>query len=221
MARLILLGALGSVVALVAHIAVLPSRPAAGAAQPLLMQFAGHHNVLLTSAWLDGLGSALLILTAVAIAHLAGAGSTLPGRIVQVTGTVVIALSLVSDTLLIATAQAGALGDGATVRTAYSLLSAGDYVYPVANTFWLSALGLVVLRTSILPRAFGYLALALGAAELVIGLAKLYSDTVHNVINYGFMAILAWVLAASITLAIRPIASRSPSPEREPAVTAI
>jgi len=212
MSRLILLGGVGGVVALVAHVAILPSRPALGATQSQFMRLASHHNALFASAWLDGIGSILLILSAVAIAHFAGAGGTFLGRIVQVAGAAVIAMSLVSDALVVTIAQAGTVGDGATIRTAYSLLTAADYVYPFANPFWLSALGAIVLATRVLPRVFGYLALALGAAELVGGLAKLYSDAANNVANHFFLAVLAWVLAASITLAIRPVAARDVAP---------
>jgi len=221
MPRLILLGAVSAIVALVAHFAILPSRPGLNATQPQLMQFAAHHDALLASAWLDGVGSALLILSVVVMAHFVDAGGTVLGRIVQVVGAAVIAMSLVSDALLIAVAQAGSVGDGTTVRTAYSLLHVADYVYPFANPFWLAALGAIILRSGVLPRILGYLALALAAAELVGGLAALFSDTLNNVVNPMFLAVLAWVLAASIVLVVRRVRLATPSREHEQSMTAV
>jgi hypothetical protein len=207
--RLTLLAAIGSAVALVAHYAMLPPRPQLGAPPEQLMQFAGHQAILVGSAWLDGIGSVLLITCVLAIVQLSGEAGTMAGRVVQMAGVAVIAISLLTDLLLVGVAHAAAIGDSSTAATAYLLLNSSDYVYPVANAFWIPALGLIVLRSGVLPRGFGYVAVAFGLFELVGGLVALYSDTVNNVVNPAYMIMLAWIVAASVLLVIKPARAMS------------
>ena len=53
----------------------------------------------------------------------------------------------------------------------------------------------------LLPRVFGYLALALGIAIEIVGLVSLFNTPVLTLVVLGFQVL--WVMAAAITLIVR------------------
>jgi hypothetical protein len=202
LSRLTAFTGVASAIALVGHFAVAPP-PTSFTSRALLEQFASHHDALLTGAWLDGIGSVLLIVTFLGVVELGGLAGTLAGRIVLLGGAGIVAHSMFTDSLLVASAQISAAGDGAMAASVVQVIHAADYAYPMVNVFWAAALGVVVLRSRVLPAVFGYVALAFGAVELVGGLASLYSDAVNAVINPFFMVMVLWNVGAAITLAVR------------------
>jgi len=64
-----------------------------------------------------------------------------------------------------------------------------------------------VLGSRLLPRAFGYTAVALGAASIIMGLAAPYSATAFSLAIVLIITESAWVLAAAGALVI----SRKPA----------
>ena len=212
--RLVALAGAGAAVGLVGHFVVWPP-PTSYVTSTVLEQAARHHDAMVTGAWLDGIGSTLLIVTVLGVVELSGLASSLAGRIVLLTGAAVVANSLLSDSLIIAAAQISAAGGGAIAAGMLQLAHASDYVYPIVNVFWASALGLIVLRSRILPPAFGYVAIAFGAVELVGGLAALYSDAVNAVINPFFLVMVLWCVIASVVFAARSFGRTSTSSESQ------
>ena len=65
-------------------------------------------------------------------------------------------------------------------------------------------LGAVVLGSRLLPRAFGYTAVAFGAASIILGLAALFSATAFSLAIILIIAESAWILAAAGALVIAP-----------------
>ncbi|HYV79620.1 MAG TPA: hypothetical protein VE979_15940, partial [Streptosporangiaceae bacterium] len=110
----------------------------------------------------------------------------------------------------IAFAQSAALGgrQTTTALVAYGLFAATEHVFLLAPPLFL-ALGLILLRTPLLPRAFAWLAVILGALGPVLGLAGLFTVTANNngpvgaAINALVAAQGLWIAAASITLPLR------------------
>jgi len=192
-----------SALALVGHF-VVAGPPASFTTQKLLVDYALRHDAVVTGAWLDGIGSLLLILTVIGVAQLAGAAGSLAGRVLLLAGAAVVAHSLFIDSLLIAAAQIAAAGSGAQAATLLQVAHAADYVFPIANAFWAPALGLIVLRSGVLPAIFGYVAVAFGLVELFGGAAALYSESVNAVIHHQlFLVIVVWNVAAGIVLLVR------------------
>jgi len=104
----------------------------------------------------------------------------------------------------VAAAQIAAAGSGAQAATLLQVAHAADYVFPIANAFWAPALGLIVLRSGVLPAIFGYVAVAFGLVELFGGAAALYSESVNAVIHHQlFLVIVVWNVAAGIVLLVR------------------
>ncbi len=203
LSRLVAISGLASAVGLVGHVAVSPP-PTSFVSIPALETVASHHDALLTSAWLQTFGAMLLVVTLLGILELASSGSTLAGRILLLAGSGAVALSLLVNMLLIGAAQLYAAGNLAMAAVALQLANAADYSFPLVNLFWVASLGVIVLRSRILPSAFGYAAVAIAAVDLVGGVAALYSDAVNAVINPFFIVLVLWIVAAAIVLLVHP-----------------
>ena len=121
-----------------------------------------------------------------------------------------LAVSLVYDLTLITMAQSAHLGgpQAATAVVAYGLFAAVEHIFLIAPPLLLP-LGLILLRTPLLARAFAWLAVILGAAAPVLGLVGLFTVTANNngpagaAINALLAAQGLWIAAAAITLAYR------------------
>jgi hypothetical protein len=224
-ARWVLLAAaagLAGAAALGTSFGLLPPPPPLTAPLTALTHYAAsHHHLMLAAAWLEGTGTLLQVIFVLALAHLAGARAGLAGRITTVACTAVLGISLVYDVTLIAIAQSAALGgpQATTAIVAYGLFAAVEHVFLIAPPLLLP-LGLILLRTPVLPRALAWLAVILGALGPVLGLAGLFTVTANNngTVGAAINALLAaqglWIIAASVTLACRRphVSSASISP---------
>ena len=91
---------------------------------------------------------------------------------------------------------------------AYGLFAAAEHVFLLAPALLLP-LGLILLRTPVLPRPFAPAAVILGVTGPVLGLAGLFTVTANNngpvgaAINALVAAQGLWVIAAAATLALR------------------
>ena len=198
-------------VALGISFGVLPSPPALTAPLTALTRYAAaHHHAMLAAAWLEGTGTALYVIFVLALVHLAGARAGLAGRVTALAAAVVLAVSLVYDVTLIAFAQSAALGgrQTTTALVAYGLFAATEHVFLLVPPLFLP-LGLILLRTPVLPRPFAILAVIFGVISPVLGLAGLFTVTANNngpagaAINVLVAAEGLWIIAASLTLALR------------------
>jgi hypothetical protein len=77
-------------------------------------------------------------------------------------------------------------------------------------------LGAVLLGSQVLPRAFGYTAIAFGVASIILGLAALFSATAFSLAIILIIAESAWVLAATGALVMAPKPPSSPPAPSQP-----
>ncbi len=160
--------------------------------------------------WLQGIGSLLTVLFALALVHLAGATHRFAGWATLLAGAAILLVSLVEVTFYLAAAEAAVTGDVATGAIANALIKAVQHVFLIAPALLLP-LGAVLLGSRVLPRAFAYLALALGALLQVLGLVGLFSP-LQLVVDVLLIVQGLWFLAAAFTLLVRPIpVSESPT----------
>ena len=199
-----------------ASFTVLPAPPALTAPLAVLTRYAaGHHHAMLAAAWLEGTGTLLYVIFALALVHLAGPRAGLAGRVTALAAAVVLAVSLVYDLLLIAIAQSAALGgeQTTTALVAYGLFAAAEHVFLLAPPLLLP-LGLILLRTPILPRPFALLAVILGVTGPVLGLVGLFTVTANNngpagaAINALVGAQGLWMIAAAVAMPLRQLKAR-------------
>ncbi len=203
-------GAVGAV-GLGASFGMLPKPPPLNGPLAVLIRYAaGHQHAMMASAWLEGSGTLLYVVFALALVHLAGDRAGLAGRVATMASAVVLAVSLVYDVTLIAIAQSASLGgpQATTATVAYGLFAAAEHAFLLAPPLLLP-LGLILLRTAILPRPLAVLAVILGVTSPVLGLAGLFTVTANNngPVGAAINALVAldglWVLAAAVMLPLR------------------
>jgi hypothetical protein len=161
-----------------------------------------YHNQWFLGAWLQATGSLLSVIFFLALVHLAGGAARLAGMLTLLGSAVLLAVVLIEGAFTIDLAQAAANGHQATSLTSFDLMTVFTHIYPIAPApLIFLALGTILLGSRLLPRTFGYLALALGSAFEIVGLVGLFTTPVLTLVVLGLQAL--WVLAAAITLAVR------------------
>jgi hypothetical protein len=89
-------------------------------------------------------------------------------------------------------------------------LISGDLIHAAQHLYFIVAapalflpLGVVILGSRVLPRVFGYLALALGAAFATLGVVTIFTLTLPALVLAFAGLQTLWWLAAAITLIVR------------------
>ena len=204
-APLLLAAASGVVgtVTLIGSFAINPAPPAGLTTAQLVDWAVQHHTAVVLGGWLQGTGSLLTVLFALALVHLAGATHRFAGWASLLAGGTILLVSLVEVTFYLAAAEAAVTGDVATAAISNALIKAVQHVFLIAPALLLP-LGAVLLGSPVLPRAFAYLALALGAILQGLGLLGLFG-VLQPVIDGLLIVQGVWFLAAAFTLLVRPI----------------
>jgi hypothetical protein len=176
--------------------------PPPNATSAELMKFGSdNYAKILWGAWLQAVGPVLIIFFAFSLVYLAGATQRLSGWMTFFGATILMTVSLVEITFYISALHA----DPATMPyISLVLISAVQHLYfVVAAPGLFFPLGIVLLRSAVLPRPFGYLALALAAAFAALGAAYMLRLTLPAFVT-GFAGVQGlWWLAASIALIAR------------------
>jgi hypothetical protein len=176
--------------------------PPAGATSVELVQFGQQHYAgVLWGAWLQAVGPVFIMLFAFSLVHLAGATQRLAGWMTLFGATILMTVSLIEITYYIS-----ALFPDPNVMTSISLrvISAVQHLYfIVAAPAVFLPLGIILVRSRILPRIFGHLALILAAAFAALGAIFMLRLALPAWVT-AFAAVQGfWWLAAGITLVIR------------------
>ena len=176
--------------------------PPTNATSADLIKF-GHDNYanILWGAWMQAVGPVLIVFFAFALVHLADATQQVAGWMTFFGATILMIVNLVEITFYISALHA----DPTTMPyISLVLISAVQHLYfIVAAPSLFLPLGVVLLRSRILPRLFGYLALALAAAFAALGAAYMLRLTLPAFVT-AFAGVQAlWWLAAAITLVAR------------------
>ena len=167
-----------------------------------LMKF-GQENYakILWGSWLQAVGPVLIVLFAFSLVHLAGATQRLAGWMTFFGATILMTVSLVEITFYI-----GALHTDPAVMPYISLvlISAVQHLYfIVAAPSLFFPLGIVLLRSAVLPRVFGYLALVLAGIFAVLGAAFMLRLILPNYVTACAGVQALWWFAAAIALISR------------------
>lgn len=162
-----------------------------------------YRNLWFLGTWLQATGSLLSVIFFLALVQKAGRVASLAGLLTIIGSAVLLAVVLVEGVFTIDLAQAAVSGHPTTSLASFDIMSVFTYVYPIvpAPVIFLS-LGTILLSSHLLPRAFGYLAFGLGIAFAVVGLVGLFTTSLLTIIVLSLQAL--WILAAAITLLIRP-----------------
>ncbi len=179
-----------------------PPLPPANATIAQVAQVAiQYHTAWFLGAWLQATGSLLSVVFFLSLVHRAGGATRLAGMLTLLGSAVLLAVILIEGVFTMDLAQATANGHLQTALTSYDLMGVFMHVYPIvpAPVIFLG-LGVVLLDSSLLPRVFSYLALALGVAFEIVGLVSLFVIPVLSLVVLGLQAL--WVVAAAIMLIV-------------------
>src|SRR5579885_2617676 len=181
---------------------VINNGPSPDASPAELLRFIQQHSAaVLWGAWMQAVGPFLILLFAFALGHLAGATSRFAGWVTFFGAAILMMVSLVEITFYIAGLNPGpAPLPGALPFISMQLISAVQHLYFfIAAPALFCPLGLILVRSCVLPRVFGYLALVLASAFALLGVVYIRHLTLPDWVT-SFAAIQAlWWLAASIT----------------------
>src|SRR5690348_7876990 len=128
-----------------------------------------HHAQIVTGAWLQAVGTVLIIAFSLAIVHLAGAASRYAGWLTFFGGLLLVTTGLIETIFYLVGAYATQVTTG---LISLDLISATQRLYfIVAAPAVFLPLGVVILASHAsrpLPRVFGYLAYLLGAVFILV-----------------------------------------------------
>jgi len=205
----VLAGACGVVgaVMLGASFAINPAPPANATVAQLTDFAIRHHNVIVFGSWLQGTGSLLLVLFALALVHLSGAVNTYAGWVTMLSGAILLMVSLVEVAFYLGAVEAGISGDVNTGLTSNTLIKEVQHLFLIAPALLLP-LGFVLYRSNLLPRAFSYSAFVIAAVLQIGGLLGLL-DFLQPVIDTVLLVQNAWFILAGIVLATRVLLAKS------------
>ena len=185
-------------IALVSSFVMNPAPPAEFTASQLRDFAVQHHNGIVFGAWLQGMGSLLLVLFAIALVHLAGATHQFAGWVTLLAGATILMVSLVEITFYLGAVQAAEAGDLTSGAVSNALIKAVQHVFLIAPALLLP-LGAVLFGARILPRAFAYVALAIGATLQIFGLVGLFG-VLQPIIDDVLIVQALWFVAAGVVL---------------------
>jgi len=216
-----LCGVLG-VAMLTAHFLIPSGIPRDSAATAEIVGFVRrHHHSVLLSAWLQVAGATLYVLFVLVLVDAAHAGRRLAGRIALLSGTVLVAWSLLDSALIIAAVEAATHGHPGTLRVTFDLIG-GPGNDAVGRSFLIAPailipVGVVLLKSRLLPSFWGGGALAFGVANQVLGSLVLFSRAafVHVVPVLLALENLWFVAIAIAFVCHRP---HDEVPDRSPAL---
>jgi hypothetical protein len=168
-----------------------------------------YHNEIMVGAWIQAIGTLLVSIFFLELVRLAGAVTRLSGLVTVFATGALWVVGLVEVVASMAIAQAAGHGHVEGAAAAFDLTDVFIHVIPIgpAGVVYL-ALGAVLLGAVVLPRAFGYLALALGAAFELAGFVGLF-DPSNPQTTITIILILQelWVLAAASLILVRALRS--------------
>lgn len=169
-----------------------------------------YHNLWFLGAWVQATGSLLSVIFYLGLVQRAGGAARLAGMLTLLGSAVLLAVVLIEGVFTIDLAQAAANGHQMTALTSFDLMSVFVHIYPIvpAPLIYL-ALGTILLGSRVLPRLFGYLALALGSAQAIVGLVGLFTAPILTLVVLGLQSL--WVVAAAILLLVQSGKSADPA----------
>ncbi len=160
-----------------------------------------HFTMIVWGAWLQAVGPFLIILFALALVHLAGATQRLAGWMTMVGAIILMMVSLTEVVFYLSALY---------TQPASMALISSEIAHAIQHLYFIVAapalfipLGLVILSSTILPRALGYFALAFGAAFFILGMVSLSSLILSAAVTSLAAIQAAWWLAAAFILLFR------------------
>jgi hypothetical protein len=167
-----------------------------------------HQSAIFLDAWLMGIGSFLSVIFYVGLVHISGAVMRFSGLLAIIASAVVLAISLVDVTFMVEAANAAILGHADTTKVAFDFIAGGGEAFDYAFIFGpapvlITSIGIVLLRSDIISRFFGYAAITIGVMFFIAGLLSVfYPGTSAITIAFEIVQLsrVIWVLTSAIAI---------------------
>jgi len=195
-----LVGILGTVV-LMGSFFINPAPPSGLTVAQLAAFAEQHHLTIVLGAWLQGIGSLMTVIFAIALVFAAGATNRIAGWLTFLAGGTILMVSLVETAFYLAATNAVETGDVASGLVAASLIQAIQHVFLIAPAVLLP-LGSVLLSSNVLPRPFAYAALVIGGVLQALGLLGLFA-ALQPIVDVMLIVQGLWFLAAAGAFLVR------------------
>ena len=169
-----------------------------------------HQSAILLDAWLMGIGSFLSVIFYVGLVYISGAIIRFSGLLTIIASAAVLAVALVDVTFMVAAANAAILGHADTTRVAFDFVAgpgeAFDYTFIFGPApMLITSIGIVLLRSDIVPHFFGYAAIAVGVMFFIAGLLSIFyprAGAITTAFEIVQISRGIWVLTSAIFILI-------------------
>jgi hypothetical protein len=182
-----------------AHVVLQSPGPADGSVSAVASYFTEHRIELLLSEVLNGIGLIVFVLFLSAlVGPLRQAGEEVGAAAVLASGTVFVALGLVSTAAETALVRVADAGEGAAVLVLFELQAKVPVVFAV--TAFTGAISLAVLRTRLLPRWLGVTGLSATPVFLIGAVISIFGTAEGESSPVGPALFLVWMFVLCIGL---------------------
>jgi hypothetical protein len=169
-----------------------------------------HRSAIFLDAWLMGIGSFLSVIFYLGLVYISGAITRFSGLLTIIASAAVLAVALVDVTFMVEAANAAILGHTDTTRVAFDFIAGGGEAFDYTFIFGpapmlITSIGIVLLRSDIIPRFFGYAAIAVGAMFFIAGLLSIFyprAGAITIVFEIVQLSRVIWVLTSAIFILI-------------------
>jgi len=169
-----------------------------------------HQSAIFLDAWLMGTGSFLSVIFYVGLVYISGGVIRFSGLLTIIASAVVLAVSLVDVTFMVEAANAAILGHADTTKVAFDFIAGAGEAFDYTFIFGpapmlITSIGIVLLRTDIIPRFFGYAAIAVGVMFFIAGLLSVFyprASAITIVFEMVQLSRVIWVLTSAIFILV-------------------
>jgi hypothetical protein len=181
--------------------AINPGPPDGATAEQLVLFGKRYYKEILWGAWLQAVGPVLIMLFAVTIVYFASAMNRVLGWMTLLGACILVMVSL-TEVVFYITALFPVPDN--MVIISMNIAHAVQHLYfIVAAPAIFLPLGLVILSSTVLPKVFGYLAIALAIGFIIVGILSLYHLVLSTTETLLAPIQAFWWVGAAITLRMR------------------
>lgn len=209
---------------LLASIFVVPAPPHVNASfLSIANYYASHRGGLITSALLGVLGSVFFLWFVAHLRHVlqrAEGGSEALSPIVYVSGAALAVVGVLSSipqaTLAFGSHRIELITNAGVVRSLFYMTNISFGVISIVAALFLASASLAMVRKELVAPVLGYTGLLFAAGAFFGGISLFYVTTYSawwvGLQMGAFIALLAWVLVASVAMLARPEVARAEAP---------
>jgi hypothetical protein len=176
--------------------------------QQLMENITLNRTAIFWDAYLQAIGTLLSVIYFMRLVYLSGSGRRFAGWMVIITTSVMLAIALTDVTFTVSAVTTAMAGHMETMHLSVDFITgateAFDYTFLfVPAPLLIFSLAIVLLKSELLPGIFGYIAIGIGIAFVVVGVGSLFK-TLNGSLGIAFEIVqlvqVVWVIASAVSL---------------------